>query len=235
MKKNFFSNSLNVLPISGKDSVALYLYLNELGIRIDKVYNINHGFDHPDNIKFLYDSIKKLNLNVEFLYKKDAIIKFSDLCLKYGSVPNKKFRWCTYELKLKKLNEYLKNLKVSTNKVIVNFVGLRYDELKRCSTAKVVISNVFQIYPFVFAGYTIDDILYILKKYNVYPFYYPKFSSLGCFFCPFQSIDNWYSLYLNHRDLFNFCVHLEKITNTNFNLRFPLQELIKRYEQKNNK
>lgn len=107
----------------------------------------------------------------------------------YNSLPNHRMRWCTRELKIEPMKQFL-----LINAPCVHYVGLRADE----ETRKGIygeIAGVEQRYPLREWGWGIFQVQdYLADKGVEIP------QRTDCDSCFFQTIAEWYLLYKRHPD-----------------------------------
>lgn len=194
----------HILGLSGgKDSTALAIYMR------DKVPEMEYFFtDTGKELPEIYDYLSKLEA---YLGKK--IVRLNDergfdhwLELYGGLLPSSRVRWCTRQLKLKPLEEYV------GDEPVISYVGIRADEDRTgyISTKP----NIQAVFPFKEAGLVKADILRILDESGLgMPEYYKWRSRSGCYFCFFQRKSEWVGLLQEHPDLFELAKQYEKVNS----------------------
>lgn len=183
----------HILALSGgKDSAALAVYL------MDKIPNLEYVFtDSGCELPETYDYLEKLQsvLGINIVQIKSK--KNFDYWLKYfdGVLPSPQNRWCTRLLKLHPYEEY-----IGTDKAY-SYIAIRADEDREGYISTN--TNIIPKYPFVENGNTKSDIIEILQNANLgLPDYYNWRSRSGCYFCFYQSIEEWRGLAKHHNNLF---------------------------------
>lgn len=192
----------HILGLSGgKDSAALAIYMR------DRIEEIEYIF--CDTGKELPETYEYLNRLEAYLGK--PIIRLNNggrrfdkhLALRGGFLPSPWNRWCTEELKIKPLEEYIGEDQAQS------YVAIRVDEDRQGHMSTK--PNIEPIFPFKEDGITLDDVLRILEKAGLgLPRYYEWRSRSGCFFCFFQRRIEWVGLLKNHPDLFEQAKEYEK-------------------------
>ena len=128
----------------GKDSTAMALYLKELGLPFQAMF-IDIGWENRTTLDYVRDQLPGiLGQPVHWLVPKidlppelDALARrFEEkighpsgmvrLCLKKAMFPSKQRRWCTKDLKVKPVRDYLRSLDCEP----INTVGIRHQESK---------------------------------------------------------------------------------------------------------
>jgi 3'-phosphoadenosine 5'-phosphosulfate sulfotransferase (PAPS reductase)/FAD synthetase len=110
-----------VVSVSGgRDSAATSLYLTELGIPHDRVF-ADTGWENALTYEYLRGPLTaKLGPIVEVR----ALLQMRDLVRKKGIFPSRVTRFCTTELKMKPLRDFINTLEED----VVNVWGIRAAE-----------------------------------------------------------------------------------------------------------
>jgi 3'-phosphoadenosine 5'-phosphosulfate sulfotransferase (PAPS reductase)/FAD synthetase len=107
----------------GKDSAAMSLWLTEQGIEHDRVF-LDTGWEHEKTYEYLRGPLTdKLGPITEI---KPPLL-MEDLILKKGMFPSRVRRFCTQELKVKPIMNYLTQL-MEAGTDVINAVGIRAGE-----------------------------------------------------------------------------------------------------------
>jgi DNA (cytosine-5)-methyltransferase 1 len=244
-RKRKSKKSLAVSLSGGQDSTAMLVKLLELQEPVKYILFCDTGYEFPQ----MYDYIKKLdewlfknyNMNIITLKSKRTMtdwafvnpiksIKKPENSWKIGrlrGLPKKAgMDYCTRDLKVLLLEDF-----VSDKTDIIECVGITMSEPKRAT-------NKEKRYPLREWGWdehTIQD--YLMKK-GLYNSLYDHFHRTGCFMCPKQRIDSWYSLYYHYNDLFNHSKGMEakakKLDCLNITFRddYSLIELENRFKNR---
>lgn len=192
----------HILGLSGgKDSSALAVYMK------DRVPEMEYVFcDTQMELPETYDYIDKLEA---FLGKPIARLNpergFDHWLRVYGNyLPSSQMRWCTRQLKLKPLEQYV------GDDPVISYVGIRADEEREgyISTKP----NIRAVFPFKEDGITKTDVLRLLNEAGLgLPSYYSWRTRSGCYFCFFQRKNEWAGLLKHHPDLFELAKGYEKV------------------------
>jgi hypothetical protein len=198
----------HILALSGgKDSAALAVFMREKYPKIPLEYIfIDSGCELPETYEYL-DRIQAI-LNIKIIKIKPK--KNFNYWLKYfgGVLPSPNNRWCTRLLKLVPYNNWLKENYY--NNLVKSYVGLRVDEDRKGFIPKRG-GNIEPIYPFIKNKLALEDIYDILEKIGLgLPTYYSWRQRSGCYFCFFQSEDEWKGLKVNHPYLFKKACNYEE-------------------------
>lgn len=112
-----------------------------------------------------------------------------------GVLPSPDNRWCTRELKLKPYKDYVKQDSV------YSYIAIRADENRKGFISSK--DNIKPVYPFIEDGITLHDVIEILSKSGLgLPDYYTWRKRSGCYFCFYQTLEEWKGLKLHHPDKF---------------------------------
>jgi 3'-phosphoadenosine 5'-phosphosulfate sulfotransferase (PAPS reductase)/FAD synthetase len=188
----------------GKDSAALAIHLR------DRIPDLDYVFSDTD--KELPETYAYLARIEAFLGKKIITLRaergFDHWLDVYGGyLPSPRMRWCTKMLKIKPFESYVESL---GDVDVRMYVGIRADENR--GGYRPTKGNIQPIYPFIEAGFKLDDIHRILEESGVgVPPYYSWRTRSGCFFCFYQRKNEWVGLKENHPDLFELAKKYEKI------------------------
>ena len=155
----------------------------------------------PETYEYL-DRIKaRLGIKIHYLSAERGFDHWLDI---YGGLlPSPKMRWCTVQLKIKPLEEF-----VGEDEAI-SYIGIRADENRDgyISTKP----NIKPVYPFKEQGLVKADIYRLLEESAIgLPDYYRWRSRSGCFFCFFQRKYEWVMLAQEHPDLFQKAIDYEQ-------------------------
>jgi 3'-phosphoadenosine 5'-phosphosulfate sulfotransferase (PAPS reductase)/FAD synthetase len=117
---------LYIVSVSGgKDSAAVALHLRELGIPFEAVF-ANTGWEAPETYTYLRGPLAAaLGPIVEVQGRDGGMV---GAIRRKGMFPSRVRRWCTDELKLRPLFDYMFARLEQTGRPIVNVVGVRAEE-----------------------------------------------------------------------------------------------------------
>ncbi|MEU8276574.1 phosphoadenosine phosphosulfate reductase family protein [Microbispora bryophytorum] len=191
----------HVLGISGgKDSSALAVYMRDQVPEMEYFF-CDTGAELPETYEYLNrleaalgKSIVRLNADRDFDHWMEVY---------QGTLPSPQMRWCTKNLKIKPLEEWVGDDKV------ISYVAIRADEnrLGYVSTKP----NIEAVFPFREDGIDKDGVMRILDEAGIgLPDYYEWRTRSGCYFCFFQRKHEWVGLKERHPDLFERAVEYEE-------------------------
>lgn len=227
----------HILSLSGgKDSTALAFFMKdnmpEIFEQCEMVF-ADTGHEIPET----YDYLNKIEI---FSNKRITRLKpyksFDDLLIAYKFLPSHKHRWCTVLLKTQTFRHYImKKFKNDNKEGHVNlYIGIRADEKDRAKAANK--DNILnEKFPFIDNNINKKDVDQILINSGIgYPDYYKWRKRSGCYFCFYQSCNDWINLYENHPDLYKKAMSYEytdckeiKSGRMGFNMKYSLQDMIK--------
>lgn len=185
----------HVLALSGgKDSAALAVYLRDEypDLRTEYVFT-DSGYELPETYEYLARIEAVLDIRVMRLKSRRNF----DWWLKYygGVLPTPTSRWCTRHLKLAPYLAYL------GDGPVFSYVAIRADEDREGYRATR--ENISPVHPFVEHGIVFQDVIRILEESGLgLPGYYSWRQRSGCYFCFFQTDDEWRGLRQHHPRLF---------------------------------
>jgi len=185
----------HILALSGgKDSAALAVYMQENypDLELEYVFT-DSGCELPETYEYL-DRIRAV-LNIEITVIKSG--KDFDYWLKYfkGVLPSPQNRWCTRKLKLEPFESYI------GDDIAYSYVAIRADEKRGGYINKS--GNIIPVHPLVKHGLNLKDVTDILYKSGLgLPDYYKWRKRSGCYFCFYQTLNEWKALKKYHPGLF---------------------------------
>jgi 3'-phosphoadenosine 5'-phosphosulfate sulfotransferase (PAPS reductase)/FAD synthetase len=191
----------HILGLSGgKDSTALAILMHKQVPQMEYFFCDTHK-ELPETYEYL-DRIKaRLGIKIEYLSAERGFDHWLDV---YGGfLPSPKMRWCTKQMKIIPLEQF-----VGLDEAI-SYIGIRADENREgyISTKP----NIKPIFPFKEQGLVKADIIRLLEESGIgLPDYYRWRSRSGCFFCFFQRKYEWVMLAEEHPKLFQEAVKYEQ-------------------------
>jgi 3'-phosphoadenosine 5'-phosphosulfate sulfotransferase (PAPS reductase)/FAD synthetase len=203
------SGERHVLGISGgRDSASLAVYMRQTHPELDIDYFFTDtGKELPEVYEFLGrlegflgKGVLRLNPDRDF-----------DFWLKqYNNfLPSAQARWCTRQLKLRPLEQWIKP-DLEAGKTVYSYVAIRSDEDYR-EGYKAKNENIVTVLPLKEAGIDKQGVIDILESSGLgLPTYYEWRSRSGCTFCFFQQKIEWVRLQERHPDAFEEAKAYEK-------------------------
>jgi len=204
----------HILGVSGgRDSAALAVWMRENRPEVDLEYfftdtgkELPEVYDFLDRLEgFLGKPIARLNPDRDF-----------DFWLReYGHfLPSPRTRWCTRQLKLRPLEQWLED-DLAAGRVVHSYVAIRADEPSR-EGYQSTHPNMRVHLPLREAGIDRRGVIELLEGAGVgEPAYYKWRSRSGCTFCFFQQKIEWVRLLKEHPDAFADAATYEKTAKAN--------------------
>ena len=155
----------------------------------------------PETYEYL-DKIKtRLGIKIHYLEAARGFDHWLDV---YGGfLPSPKSRWCTVQMKIKPLEDFVGDDEA------ISYVGIRADENREGYTSTK--PNITPVFPFQERGLNKANIIHLLEDYGIgLPDYYRWRSRSGCYFCFFQRKYEWVMLAQEHPNLFAKAVEYER-------------------------
>lgn len=184
----------------GKDSSALAVYLR------DEVPDMEYFFcDTGAELPETYEYLSRLEVVLgKPIARLNAERGFDHWFEVYrGMLPSPQMRWCTRQMKIKPLEEWL------GDDPAISYVAIRADERNRKGYVSTK-PNIEAVFPFVEDGIDHDGVLRILDEAGIgLPDYYSWRTRSGCYFCFYQRKAEWVGLAEHHPDLFERAVAIE--------------------------
>ncbi|WP_031168033.1 phosphoadenosine phosphosulfate reductase family protein [Streptosporangium roseum] len=194
----------HVLGLSGgKDSSALAVHMR------DRVPEMEYFFcDTGAELPETYEYLNRLEAAVgKPILRLNSTRDFDHwLEIYQGTLPSPQMRWCTKNLKIKPLEEWVGDDEV------ISYVAIRADEnrLGYVSTKP----NITAVFPFREDGIDRAGVDRILDEAGIgLPDYYEWRTRSGCYFCFFQRKHEWVGLKDRHPELFEKAIQYEEKVN----------------------
>ena len=184
----------------GKDSSALAIYMRDRVPQMEYFF-CDTGAELPETYEYLNRLEAVLGKPIERLNAKRDFDHWMEVY--QGTLPSPQMRWCTKNLKLKPLEEWV------GDDPVISYVAIRSDEnrLGYVSTKP----NIDAVFPFREDGIDKDGVMRILDEAGIgLPGYYEWRTRSGCYFCFFQRKIEWVGLKERHPELFEKAVAYEK-------------------------
>ncbi len=185
----------------GKDSSALAVYLR------DQVPDMEYFFcDTGAELPETYEYLNRLEVVLgKPIARVNAERPFEHWFEVYrGALPSPQMRWCTRQMKIKPLEDWLGDDEATS------YVAIRADEQGRkgyVSTKR----NIRAVFPFIEAEIDQDGVMRILDDAGIgLPEYYSWRTRSGCYFCFYQRKAEWVGLADRHPELFERAVAIEQ-------------------------
>jgi len=199
----------------GQDSTAMLVRLLELGEPVEYILFCDTGYEFPQ----IYDYIKKLdywlfanyNKRITTLKSKKSMTDWAFINpIQSVKKPENKWKigklrglpkkagmdYCTRDLKVLLLEKFV------ANKEVIECIGITISEPKRAKNE----NKRYPLREWKWDEHTIQE--YLMKK-GLYNNLYDHFHRTGCYMCPKQKINSWYSLYYHYNDLFTHAKSME--------------------------
>ncbi len=190
-----------ILGLSGgKDSTALAVLLHQEIPELEYFFCDTHK-ELPETYEYMERIKARLGIKIEYLSAARGFDHWLDI---YGGVlPSPQMRWCTKQMKIKPLEDFI------GEDVAISYIGIRADEQRDGYVSTK--PNITPVYPFKQRGLVKADIFRILEESGIgVPKYYEWRSRSGCYFCFFQRKYEWLMLHDHHPDLFARAVDYEQ-------------------------
>ena len=185
----------------GKDSSALAVYLRERVPDMEYFF-CDTGAELPETYEYLTRLEVTLGKPIERLNAQRGFDHWFEVYR--GALPSPQMRWCTKNMKIKPIEEWI------GDEPAVSYVAIRNDEANR----KGYIStkpNIESVFPFIEDGIDHAGVMQILEDAGIgLPAYYEWRTRSGCYFCFYQRKAEWIGLADRHPDLFERAVAIEE-------------------------
>lgn len=195
----------------GKDSAALAVYLRDRLPDVEYFF-CDTGAELPETYEFLAKLEAYFGRRIHRLGSGRDFDHWLDL--HRGVLPSPQMRWCTRQMKIKTLEDWIES--AFGNETVFSYVAIRADEPHREGYLSTK-PNVRVEYPLRENGIDKEGVMRILAEAGVgLPSYYKWRTRSGCYFCFFQRKAEWVGLATHHPDLFERAVAYEKKAGKNY-------------------
>lgn len=233
-----------IVPLSGKDSVALAWFLRSLHPDREFIYPGTPVVDRePEElVPWLHEAARRCGGEYLRLNTKG----FEDWLRHYGGfLPSPRARWCTRQLKIEPMEEWLKGL----GEECTIYLGLRADEDRDGNTGEV--KGLHYEYPFVEQGKGEADVLRLvadlfgvtvpdgvcggdlwrfLIDQKALPEFYRWMSHANCYGCIFWQIGQWRDLLFRDPERYwRYAAQETEGSNFTYNQGWSLAQLAERF------
>lgn len=194
---------------AGVDTTAI-LRMPEIMEQVDFVIFADTGGEHPETYEYIVGWItpflKETGIPFYIVRGKEnadgiAVETLEEACLRWKIIPNRVLRHCTAKFKLKPIKKFIHGK--YPNEEIRMIIGIAYDELIRVNNTRWEGYSTW--YPLVEKKLKRDDCVRIIEESG-----WPVPIKSGCFYCPFQRVDQWKTLRWQHPKLWERAKEMEK-------------------------
>jgi 3'-phosphoadenosine 5'-phosphosulfate sulfotransferase (PAPS reductase)/FAD synthetase len=187
----------------GKDSTAMALRLRELHPEQEYTYVCTPtGDELPPMIEHWLLLERLLDMKFTWLTSGSSL---DSLINYWQALPNWRQRWCTKYLKIFPFEAYLRDHKPATI-----YVGMRYDEADKRDGIEVG-DGVTKVFPMIGWEWGLGDVLSYLDERGVVV---PERTDCGA--CFFQTLGEWWQLWVDYPDRYAKYEGYEKMTGHTF-------------------
>lgn len=173
----------------GKDSAALVLALREAEIPARFVF-ADTGWEHPDTYRHIDTMRERLGIRIDVVGAAGGMV---GRARHRAGFPMRLGRWCTEELKLKPVADYIIAAADASQRDVVSAVGVRAEESEARSRmpvvewSKLMDCNVWR--PLL--SWSVTDVIMIHRRHGLpmNPLYHRGHDRVGCYPCLFSSKD----------------------------------------------
>lgn len=169
----------------GKDSAAMSLYLHELGIDHDRVF-LDTGWESPITYEYIRGELQRELGPITWIKGPRTM---EDLIRHKGMFPGRRIRFCTQQLKVFPMANYLRE-RINAGEDVVNAVGIRAAEsVARSQLAEWEFQDTFDAEVWrPLLRWTEQDVIEIHHRHGLRPnpLYLLGATRVGCWPCIFS-------------------------------------------------
>lgn len=185
----------------GKDSSALAIYMRNRVPDMEYFF-CDTGAELPETYEYLNRLEVVLGKPIERLNPDKGFDHWFEVFR--GMLPSPQMRWCTRQMKIKPLEDWLGDDEATS------YVAIRADESNRKGYVSTK-PNISAVFPFIEDDIDQDGVMRILDEAGIgLPSYYDWRTRSGCYFCFYQRKAEWVGLADRHPELFERAVGIEQ-------------------------
>ncbi|HWA67420.1 MAG TPA: phosphoadenosine phosphosulfate reductase family protein [Mycobacteriales bacterium] len=185
----------------GKDSSALAIYLRDRVPDLEYFF-CDTGAELPETYEFLNRLEVALGKPIERINAQRGFDHWFEVYR--GTLPSPQMRWCTRQMKIKPLEEWIGDAPATS------YIAIRSDERNRKGYVSTK-PNITAVFPFLDDDIDHDGVMRILSDAGIgLPLYYEWRTRSGCYFCFYQRKAEWVGLHDRHPELWERAVAIEQ-------------------------
>lgn len=185
----------------GKDSSALAIYLRDRVPDLEYFF-CDTGAELPETYEFLNRLEVALGKPIERINAQRGFDHWFEVYR--GTLPSPQMRWCTRQMKIKPLEEWIGDAPATS------YIAIRGDERDRKGYVSTK-PNITAVFPFLDDDIDHDGVMRILSDAGIgLPSYYEWRTRSGCYFCFYQRKAEWVGLHDRHPELWERAVAIEQ-------------------------
>ncbi len=216
---------------AGVNTTAI-LHLPDVMENVDFVIFADTGAEKPETYQYIEKYVRPYlkEIGKEFIVVKGKekingkeVSNLYEACYQWKMIPTRTLRFCTAKFKIKPIKQYFQNN--FPGEKIKAVLGIAYDEAYRINNIRWEGQEMW--FPLIEKKITRKGCVDIIKEVG---WEIPPRSS--CYFCPFQSTEEWLWLKNNHPELWQKAIALEKNGSRYPEIllwKEPLEEIDKKY------
>lgn len=194
---------------AGVDTTAILL-MPDVMEQVDFVLFADTGSENPETYEYLEEYIKpylqKIGISLLIVHGEERVngapvTNMEQAYLGWKMIPIRQLRHCTDKWKIKPMHKFLTETYPDEELRVI--IGFAYDEIQRVNTKRWKDQKVW--YPLIEKKMTRDECVKYITEQG-----FPVPPKSGCFYCPFQRLDQWKNLRFKHPELWERAVQLEK-------------------------
>lgn len=184
----------------GKDSSALAIHMRDRVPEMEYFF-CDTGAELPETYEYLSRLEVALGKPIARLNSDKGFDHWFEVYR--GMLPSPQMRWCTRQMKIKPLEEWIGDDEA------ISYVAIRADESSRKGYVSTK-PNISAVFPFIEDDVDHDGVMRILDEAGLgLPSYYEWRTRSGCYFCFFQRKAEWVGLSERHPELYERAVAIE--------------------------
>jgi len=194
---------------AGVDTTAI-LRIPQVMDQVDFVVFSDTGGEHPETYQYIEHLIgpflKEKGIPFHIVRGREVaygvvVESLEEACMRWRIIPSRILRHCTAKFKLKPIREFIEE--EYPNEEIRMILGIAADEPQRVNNNRW--KGYTTWYPLIELKLKRSDCVMLIKESG-----WPVPIKSGCFYCPFQRLDQWKTLRWKHPELWNRAIALEK-------------------------
>lgn len=189
---------------AGRQTVALWIRFDPI-IHFDYVLFGNTGDEMPETYEYIETYLKPAIGDRWIDVRNPRYDSIYEQCVDRHIAPDKMTRWCTADYKVRPIKRKLRELGATKKNPAHVYIGFSIDEIHRFNPNKPHPQYIKYEYPLLDERISLEQCKRIILEHG-----WPLPVKSGCYHCPFQTRRKVRALKVEHPDLFERLIQIER-------------------------